>query len=177
MQDNPRKPSRLLMLAGHYTPVAFIALAAMALADEATGRHPGLLRDITYVAGAAWLLSFYADEGYHSRGLCWRCARHAPANPDASVARWRRALWLHHKPGLVLLAGALPVAVLLLGSHFPRWLSVASDVCILVVAGSAFWSGIMHRRLRPWCPWCKPWDEGGDSEAVPDPEPDPAVAR
>jgi hypothetical protein len=43
------------------------------------------------------------------------------------------------------------------------------------VAASVFASGIMHRRLRPWCPWCRPWDEGGDPELSPEPDPDPAV--
>lgn len=165
------------MLAGHYNMVAFIALAAMAVANTVAGRHPGLLRDMTYPVFAAWIFSFYADDGYHSRRLCWRCARHAPADPEASVARWRRALWLHHRAGLVLLAGAVPVSGLLLSSHLPPGLDIASDIGVIVVAGAASWSGIMHRRLRPWCPWCKPWGEGGDAEAVPDPDPDPAVSK
>jgi hypothetical protein len=27
----------------------------------------------------------------------------------------------------------------------------------------------LHHRLRPWCPYCRPWDEGGDQELAPDP--------
>jgi len=176
-EDRPRQPDRLLMLAGHYFPVAFVALAAIAVADAVTGKHPGLLRDVTYVLFAAWYLSFYADAAYHSGRLCWRCARHVPADPERSVTRWRRFLWLHHKPWLVLLAGAPMVAVLLLSGHFPGWLDIAADAGVIAVAGPAFWAGVVHRRLRPWCPFCPDWRDGGDEEPdlEPEPDPDPAV--
>ena len=32
-----------------------------------------------------------------------------------------------------------------------------------------------HRKLQPWCPYCR-WDEGGDEEVSPD-VPDPAMSK
>jgi len=29
----------------------------------------------------------------------------------------------------------------------------------------------LHHRLQPWCLYCKGWDEGGDHEHTPTPDP------
>jgi hypothetical protein len=107
--------------------------------------------------------------------LCIRCMEEVPV--DASERAQRQHLWLRiqHMSGKTML---IILAVLLA----PPWLASAFldlsergqsllGLGLDVWTFSLMYSMWLHHRLRPWCPYCRRWDDDGDAEWVPDPVP------
>ena len=94
----------------------------------------------------------------HDRRLCENCMAHMPLNPGAEVERKKGRFWLAHngtEPRYLV-----PYLVVVFGSSFAYdyigkwvWAAVQSTLIYLVLAQ------VTHRRLQPWCPWCR---SGGD---------------
>lgn len=179
--------------------VGFWGYIAYGVATRGTGtretsadwyREPSL-----YIIGGLILLSYWLAyrARKHERTLCTRCAEITPLDPQQATHRHRRALLAHHgwvsdnetavRPllraaiintlGLLIVLGALGVMVASLWLSIPRWLTVVLSV--VVVTGSLTWPYIaeIHRRLYPWCPYCKDddgWDDHGDHEPSPTPQ-------
>jgi hypothetical protein len=107
----------------------------------------------------------------HDRSLCEHCVAAMPLNPSELAVRYRTRFWMSH-------AGAepryiLPYLAVLIGSNFATgtfgrlaWAIVQSSMIFLILAYST------HRRLQPWCPWCREGGGGDDEPATPDPVPD-----
>jgi hypothetical protein len=121
---------------------------------------------ITFVI-ASWLLM-----RRHDRGLCEHCMAGMPLNPSALAVRYKRRFWLSHsaaEPRYVL-----PYFAVLIGSSFLPgqgglliWSLVQTSMIYLITAYST------HRRLQPWCPWCRDNGGGGEEDPVaPDPVPE-----
>lgn len=115
---------------------------------------------------ASWLLM-----RRHDRGLCEFCMAGMPLNPSELAVRYQRRFWLSHsgaRPRYVI-----PYFAVLMGSSFVPgqggllfWALVQTSMIYLILAYST------HRRLQPWCPWCR--DDGGghdDEDTTPDPRP------
>jgi len=94
----------------------------------------------------------------HDRGLCETCMAEMPLNPEAEVERKKMRFWVSHTGsemkyiapylGIVLLCN---FAYEIIG--FVPWAIVQSTLIYLIL------SQVTHRKLQPWCPWCK---NGGD---------------
>ena len=110
--------------------------------------------------------------------LCLRCIRGVPLDPGTEV---KRHLWLlriqHWGPmrtslvfgGVLAFTLILPYLVhISKDSLVDRGALVPLDVVLFV----SLFSSWIHHRLQPWCPYCKPWGEGGEEELVPGPDPD-----
>lgn len=111
--------------------------------------------------------------------LCLLCAKGMPLNPDKIrrrdldlLLRWSHRFTDERFWYLKVFGGLLAVEALIrwaTGITYPdgRWLDIPADLFFL---GSllAFWR---HHRYKPWCPYCKKWDDGGQPEHVPDPDP------
>ncbi|MEU4318325.1 hypothetical protein AB0F85_14060 [Nocardia fluminea] len=105
--------------------------------------------------------------------LCVRCMSEVPADAGHQAERQKRVLWLRHAARspfrmLAFLALLIVPAVLIHVLELPRVLALPVD---------AFWCVFMysvwlHHRLRPWCPYCREWGEGG---GIHEPSPDPVV--
>jgi hypothetical protein len=155
---------------GHFAPVL---LSAAIVGVIVLGLHPldgafALSVPLTlllFVVGS-WLLM-----RQHDRRLCEHCAASIPLNPSELAARYHRRFWTAH-------AGAeprylIPYLVVLLGSNFATdgiarvgWAIIQSSMIYLIMCHSS------HRRLQPWCQWCR-GDGGGEHEEVtPEPLPD-----
>ena len=175
--EEPRRASRLLMLAGHYGYLVTGAALALSVANDATERR---ITPLLWVTDAAWVLfavAITADLCYHAERLCERCIAATPLDAAGEAERSRPVLWLHHAMKLRLLVlGPLLVASVLAEARPrpPGWAYVV-DVVFLLAIGVFAWSDARHRKLYPWCPYCR-WDGGGDHEASPD-VPAPAVSR
>jgi hypothetical protein len=100
----------------------------------------------------------------HDRRLCEQCASAMPLNPAERAARCHRMFWLSHcgsQPRYLI-----PYLVVLIGSNFAStaagrigWAIVQSSMIYLILAYTT------HRRLQPWCPWCRD-DGGGEHEDI-----------
>lgn len=170
-------PDRAVMWLGHYSVFLLLAAVAASVADDAAGQPSGLLDWIVDAAWLAWVAALLADMGRHREHLCERCIAATPLDPQAAVDCWRRVLRLQHAHGAwIALLGA--VVAWDIGSalfrHQPPW-AFAVDALVSVIVGASWLVTWQHRRLYPWCPYCR-WDGGGHHEVSPD-VPAPAATR
>lgn len=112
--------------------------------------------------------------------LCALCASEMPRDPQKDVACKRWALIFAHAVGTsalftaLLTFGLLAVAV---------WLVDISGWGLFYIPFDIYWaalcySGWRHHYLTPWCPFCNGgWEDGGDLEVVPEPDPAGKGAR
>lgn len=133
----------------------------------------GLLTGVnTFVAIA--LLTCWGTALFHRHRdhLCTRCMEEVPVDAPSRAQRRRRSLRFFHFATTLL---ATLVMVVILAS--PAIFDVTSDGSVsraYFIPGDIWtfaliYSAWQHHRLRPWCPYCRPWDEGGDEEPAPDP--------
>ncbi|AYF76403.1 hypothetical protein D7D52_24170 [Nocardia yunnanensis] len=105
--------------------------------------------------------------------LCPTCMTEVPADAPARAQRRRWQLRFEH---LARRRAAVPVFLLLFlvpllaVPYLPSWCSGITSA-----PGEAWAIGLAvslwtHHRLRPWCPWCRNWGDGG---AIHEPSPDP----
>lgn len=62
----------------------------------------------------------------------------------------------------VVVVGPALLTALFDGAGTARLLYIPGDLWITAVIYSEW----MHHRLRPWCPFCRPWDDEGDEEPL-----------
>lgn len=108
----------------------------------------------------------------HKNHLCARCMEDVPVDAPSLAQRRRRSLRFFHFS--ITLLGTLVMAVFI-GSPaifdvmsegtVPRAYFIPGDIWTFALIYTAW----QHHRLRPWCAYCPPWDEGGDEEPAPDP--------
>jgi hypothetical protein len=131
----------------------------------------------------AGIVAMNWGEFQHSRNLCWRCWKIVPLDPEAKVKKHDRALRAMHwvwnkgfKAFLALMAVFffplvfVVVVFPLIGLDTKPW-NLFGFVGIFGVQMFLAYTGNRHQWLRPWCPYCKRWDDGGSHEVVPDPVP------
>ena len=51
-----------------------------------------------------------------------------------------------------------------------HWWGYAINVAAFIGIGVLIGTTHVHRKLYPWCPYCR-WGDGGKEEVVPDPDP------
>ncbi|MDQ2749109.1 MAG: hypothetical protein ABI775_01245 [Pseudonocardiales bacterium] len=164
--------TRLAVVWGHLAPQALIvSIVGVILLRVNPPGDPTMalgvsIALITFVV-ASWLLM-----RRHDRGLCELCMGAMPLNPSELAVRYKRRFWLSHsgaQPRYVV-----PYFAVLIGSSFLTgqsglliWSLVQTSMIYLILAYST------HRRLQPWCPWCRGGGGGGEDEPVaPDPVPE-----
>jgi hypothetical protein len=171
-------PERPAMWLGHYATHLLLAAVAASVADDAMGQPGGVVQWAAVAAWTVWIAAFLVDGGFHRERLCERCVAASPLDPQAAVDRWRRALRLHHARAVMVavLAGVVGwnLASGALFRHPPAW-ALAVSALASVTLGASYAVSWQHRRLYPWCPFCR-WGEGGAEEVSPD-VPAPAVTR
>lgn len=171
--DPDRSPgSRLFTRTAHLLPWAVAAIYPVrVLVDVAPETLPAWL---TLASGFVILPVFlFATIHQEFARICVRCMREVPANTGRAVTRLRWMLAVSHWRPRRYYALWVPMFVIgtvavTIGGVGWSWVFLGCDTlfCITVMAG---W---VHHRLRPWCPFCRRWDDGqGPHELVPDPDP------
>jgi hypothetical protein len=102
----------------------------------------------------------------HDRRLCEQCAAEMPLNPAARATKLHRRFWMAHtgaEPRFLI-----PYVVVLIGSNFATstigrvgWALMQLSMIYLILSQST------HRKLQPWCPWCRDGGGGEDVEEKP----------
>jgi hypothetical protein len=164
---------RLAVRLGHYS---HLLLSASILAVIALGVYPlsGPLMFTAPIALLVFVLMSWVLMRQHDRRLCELCMSAMPLNPSEVAAHYRARFWLAHsgmRPRFLV-----PYLALLIGSNFAMgfigrigWALVQSTMLYLIAAYST------HRRLQPWCPWCR--GGGGDDDRDDVAPPPPPVDR
>lgn len=160
-------PARLAARCGHYGPEL---LCASVLAVIAYGLHPpqGAFALTAPVALVTFVLGSWVLMRRHDHGLCERCVAALPLNAAEVAARYRRRFWLAHHLGRPRVL--IPYLTVLIGSNFATttagrlgWAVIQTSMIYLIMSYST------HRRLQPWCPWCRGGDDGLHSPSDPQP--------
>lgn len=107
--------------------------------------------------------------------LCIKCMQEIPIDADQKAQGWqRRFLRIEHFTLRETFILVVAINVWAGGRnyflHTDLSLAIAS-IPLMIVWGSMIYGVWLHHRVRPWCPYCRRWDNGGDSEWVPDPDP------
>lgn len=120
-------------------------------------------------SGALFIATMILISWHENGAMCERCFAEVPA--DASVRAVQngydyRMLRFYHRINRVIIAlvFVLPALVLLLDLYAVNIAWSVVDILMIL-------SWRTHRLLRPWCPWCNRWDDGGSHEALPAPDP------
>lgn len=166
--DEPASMARI----AHLTPL----LCALSVATAV----PRWLYADGWVIGVSDTVGFLVLIGmmigiFHSVGtrLCEACAAATPLDPARTVKRNRWALWLAHKVYDRSFQFVLVLLVAILGvGQLAKWLDMPWLNAPFTVLTAGFMFGCWrHHQLQPWCPYCGRWDDGGEREVVPDPDP------
>ncbi len=105
---------------------------------------------------ASWLLM-----RAHDRRLCEACMSAMPLDAAQQAARYSKRFWMAHtgsEPRFLV-----PYLIVLLASNFATstagralWVLMQLSMIYLILSYST------HRRLQPWCPWCRGGGGGGE---------------
>lgn len=143
---------------------------------------------IILVTDGIWIALYFWSFTSHARGLCLRCMELAPHDPQTAVNREMRSLRLAH-----VLEDRNPLWFLPIIFGWVIWSAIIGLACSQLIDDHGLVYAIVepliafppllyfdramkfHNWLRPWCPMCKPWDDGGAPE--PSPTPDPSGAK
>lgn len=166
---------RLAARWGHFAPeLLMVAIGAMiVMRFRPPPQALALTAPLSLVALVitSWLLM-----RRHDRGLCEHCMAAMPLNPSAQATRYQRRFWVSHTG--TERRYLIPYLVVLFGSNFAPgtagrvgWVVVQSSMIYLILAYST------HRRLQPWCPWCRQGGGGSDAEDPVTPDPVPGNRR
>jgi hypothetical protein len=151
--------ARLAGRIGHHSPAL---LSASILGVILLGLYPpqSALALTMPIALLAFVLMSWLLMRQHDRRLCELCMAAMPLNPSELAAHYKTRFWLAHSGGKP--AFLVPYLAVLIGSNFLTgtigrigWAIVQSSMIYLILAYSS------HRRLQPWCPWCR---EGGGGQ-------------
>jgi hypothetical protein len=132
----------------------------------------------------------------HDRSLCERCIALTPLDPERAVQNKARSLRRYHRllepvplvfsvRAAILQIVARVVICLVMLAVLGWWLFWGlpnNAMAYVVVYAMVLFLGVLspylteiHRRLYPWCPFCKStgggWEDGGDPEPSPTPVP------
>jgi hypothetical protein len=162
----PGGRARALRLWGHLSGdllcVAVVAAIALGLYPA-----PAALQFTLPAALVVFVVVCWLAMRRHDRRLCEHCAAAVPLDAAGRAARYRLRFRLAHAGGDPRLV--LPyLAALALTNFAPgapgRVLWVLAQLTLIY----ALRSGVTHRRLQPWCPFCH---GGGEKTPTTDPLP------
>lgn len=162
--DDSRPLSRALTSIAHQLRATLIVIAVLQIPSYFGAGH-WLLDTLTTVAMLSTLVATLHE---HSTRMCVRCMAEVPADAPIRAQRNLLLLRMFHRPFLTLLAfiAAITITGYLIDSHgFPPLLAAPADAMWLAIMYSTWF----HHRMRPWCPYCKDWGDGGMREPSPDP--------
>jgi hypothetical protein len=146
---------RALVWLGHHTLALLMLAVVLSVANDFTAGGKLHLGAIAAGAWVAWLIAWSADAGYHEGHVCRRCATRAD-DPGKLAGQMARPLAAYHVRWLLppaVAASALWVAGTGLGHHLPWW-AVTLNFVASVIIGLGWALSWVHRKLRPWCPFC-----------------------
>jgi hypothetical protein len=163
--------SRAMSLMAHAIPyLLMIALATRVAYFLKLSLIPSIFDTVATSVFMAGMVALYQHLRFG--GLCLRCMRSTPLDPGREVNRNKVFLWeLHWSTGRMAAVFGACFVIFLVGEHAHGVVYTLSKIPLDIQFFSLAWAAWIHHRLQPWCPYCRGWDEGGEEELVPDPDP------
>ena len=139
------------------------------LLGVALGVLAGINILVSFALLACWGMALFHR---HKDHLCARCMEEVPVDAPGLAQCRRRPLRFFHFAAtllgiltMVVFIGSPAIFDVIADGTVPRAYFIPGDIWTFALIYAAW----QHHRLRPWCPYCRPWDEGGDEEPVADP--------
>jgi hypothetical protein len=139
-------------------------------------------RLIGFAVSLAFPVLFVTYIRHDFQPVCIRCLREQPEDGGMVAQRKLRQLWAYHLPGLGPVGRSLGVIAacgLWVAGSIMRESNSPLGIVLGFLGGSVitydWYLTFVHRRLKPWCPWCR--DPGGDPDQVPERDPDPSMTK
>lgn len=96
-----------------------------------------------------------------------------PADAPVRAQRRKKLFWFFHLTTTGIGLGGLFAPVIglaIVGSVFESpAIQQVTRVPLDILMFATIYTGWLHHQLRPWCPYCRDWDEDGNPEPAPDP--------
>lgn len=157
---------------GHYRyHLLIFGITLLILGNLIGSFHTEWLVWLTFTIWVTTIMVPITGIRYHLNNLCEKCISEAPDDPDAEVTTHKRELRLFHSPQIravtfaLLLAWGVFAFRLSQRPHLAWWLVLADCLGLALLAYGGFIM-LTHRRLEPWCPYCR--SGGGGSSEVPE---------
>jgi len=171
--------------AGHYnyhvTAIGCCIISAQNIVAALTkGAINTIIGFVSAVAIAAMILTLLAEILYHDRNMCLRDITGSKVllNPQGEVVKHDRKLRTTHWPtpkkiAILFLAVGLTYLAAPAGKmlHFPL-AGAALTIAGLAMCLYLMFAFVVHKRLYPWCPYCRR-DDGPEDDTTPTPAPTP----
>jgi hypothetical protein len=167
MADSARLPwgERLSSALGHYASDMLVAAILAVIAVQFVPMQPLMALTVSLTLFVFVLLTWLLMRD-HDRRLCERCVLAMPLNPAEQAKRYERRFWMAHtgsEPRFFV-----PYLIVLISSNFAMstigrigWALIQLSMVYLIIAQAT------HRRLQPWCPWCRGGGGGEDVDETP----------
>lgn len=167
-----REPSSITVWLTHAMP----ALCVINLATSVpTWLGWSAFREVVSGVGVGAFFAMLAALTHVSRArLCVACTKQTPLDPQAAIERHSWALFITHLAARrplytwlwmvgIMALGITAVHVLGVSLFYAPW-----DIAFTLLCYSEW----RHHYLQPWCPYCRGgWEDGGEPEVVPEPDP------
>lgn len=189
--SGPEPGSALMRLGrrvGHRGDRALTWVLASTIATAFAFRLADLKSLAIPFCGAVVLLlaAVFVVEHAHDRRLCEACIADMPLSPGDAAHKIRRRLQLvHWTKDHKTTWNTIELLIVVSGvgmDSMPAAGPVALAVMLtfLLAGVGVFWWFLLavraHKRLGPWCPYCRR-DDGGGGLVIPDPEPADSTSR
>jgi hypothetical protein len=158
----------------HWMPAVLIATAAVRIVHWFSDLIPVWLGVGVEVLMLVTLITLTIHQGLAR--ICLRCMEEV--KPDAPLRaqrkRWVLRIWHLGNSWRVCLTWLVTI---ILVSYLRAWLKNAGydwhwvNAPIDVIFLLWVYSMVFHHRVSPWCPYCRKWDDGGNHEVAPTPDP------
>lgn len=171
---SPERQSKL----AHASPRIYLTLAIAYPLMGVAVNIPGIETVGIVVAVVIFVvqLTLVAATSNHERALCVTCGAMTPLDGAAEAAKRDHLLRRWHRKWFALpgIAAVVVGVLLVLLFDLPGLVMDLGVSTCLTYTALAQRAAIVHRVLYPWCPYCRRrrrWEDGGDHEPTPDPDP------
>jgi hypothetical protein len=170
-QPEPRRLHRLVIWTGHHANLILMIVFPIMFLNQFVPDSWALLGAGLAVLTILVMLGTMFADIRHNLGLCERCISDLPLDGSRQAEHRQRELRFVHF--MRRRSFWLIVLMLAVGQGF-----VPSPYGFILFGGLMalftyeHFALLQHRRLQPWCPWCRDWDDGDDEE-VETPTPTP----
>lgn len=176
----PGRINNFMALIGHHGAAVRIGCIAGIAASTAMPDSWAIVGiTIMVLAIAGFVLTTIAETSYHVGSICLRCFHETPLeNPklaEKKKPQLKRFHWFTPRRCIILIVIILTtqlgsIALGNLAHHLIMPLTLV-PACYLA------YLGIIHRRLQPWCPWCRHRGHGDDDDDVVVPDGPPGYSK
>ena len=159
----------------HWTPVVLIATAIVRIVHWFGDLVPIWLGVTVEVLMIVTMITVMVHQNLAR--ICLRCMQEVKPDAPLRAQRKRGILKLWHLGqswrwcsawfGLIVLTSITRTWLKGSFGYDWHWVSAPMDVIFLLW----IYSMVFHHRVSPWCPYCRRWDDDGDHEVTPTPDP------